>query len=252
MPLDFKMAAQNVERKLETDMASRFVVPAYRAVSEDILAHLPVSVTREYKKGEIIYGPDQHPSYIYLVAEGYVKLSQIADHGSEILLDIVVPDELFGESAFVDGPCRGEQASALGQVRLMIWPITAMEEIMTKRPGLAVALLQIAARRSVDFAGRIESFSFDNIERRLARALIRFSERMGTQRENGSVVMMPLTHSLLGRHIGTSRELTSHYMNQFRKYGYLTYSRQEIVLQRSALAEWTRSTAGHRRTAKLP
>jgi hypothetical protein len=51
---------------------------------------------------------------------------------------------------------------------------------MTKRPGLAVALLQIAARRSVDFAGWIESFSFDNIERRLARARNRFSERLGT------------------------------------------------------------------------
>jgi hypothetical protein len=32
---------------------------------------------------------------------------------------------------------------------------------------------------------------------------------------------------------------------------YLTYSRQEIGLQPNALAEWTRSTAGHRRSANL-
>jgi len=36
------------------------------------------------------------------------------------------------------------------------------------------------------FRGRMESFSVDNIERRLARALIRLSDRMGTPGEDGS------------------------------------------------------------------
>jgi len=90
----------------------------------------------------------------------------------------------------------------------------------------------------------------DNIERRLARALMRFSERLGTPAEDGSVGMMPFTHELLSRHIGTSREVTTHYMNEFRKLGYLRYSRQGIVLYRDALAEWARATAGRRRTAK--
>ena len=48
-----------------------------------------------------------------------------------------------------------------------------------KRPRLAVALLQILVQRTIDFTHRIESFSVDNIARRLARSLIRFSERLG-------------------------------------------------------------------------
>jgi CRP-like cAMP-binding protein len=42
--------------------------------------------------------------------------------------------------------------------------------------------------------------------------------------------MMPLTHVLLSRYVGTSREIINHYMNRFRKQGYVSYSRRGIVL----------------------
>jgi len=190
----------------------------------------------EYCKGQIIYGPDRPSANIYLIAAGKVKLSRIAEGGSDILLEIILPDELFGESAFVNGPRRAEQATAMENVKLMTWPISAMEDLVTKRPRLAVALLQISAQRTADFAHRIESFSKDRIEQRLARSLVRFSDRLGTPEGDGSVRMMPFTHQLLSRHIGTSREIVSLYMNQFRKQGYLRYSRQGIVLYRDALA----------------
>lgn len=124
------------------------------------------------------------------------------------------------ESAFVNAHRRTEQATALVSAQLMVWLISAVEDLVTKRPRLAVSLSQISAQRTVDFAHRIESFSIDNIARRLARSLVHFSERLGTTEGDGTVRMMPFTHELLSRHIGTSREIVSRYMNQFRKQGY--------------------------------
>ena len=65
---------------------------------------------------------------------------------------------------------------------------------MARRPRLAVALLQILVQRSREYGHRIESFSVDNIARRLARTLIRFSQRLGQNADDGSVQMMPFTH----------------------------------------------------------
>jgi len=223
-------------------VSSSFVASAHRAPAEDVLAQLPISTCMDYRKGQIIYSPDQPSASIYLIAAGKVKLSQLAEDGSEILLEIIVPDELFGESAFVNRARRAEQATALENTKLMFWPITAMEDLVTKRPGLAVSLLQISAQRAVDFAHRIESLSIDKVERRLSRSLIRFSERLGIQQGDGSIRMMPFTHELLSQHIGTTREIVTHHMNQFRKRGYLHYSRQGIVLYRDALAAWSTST----------
>jgi len=162
---------------------------------EDVLAHLPLASTTEYSHGQMIYGPDHLSKSLYLVISGKVLISQIGEGGSEVLLDIIRPDELFGESAFLDGPHRAEQATTLENSTVMTWPISDMEALVMKRPRLAVALLQVVAQRSADFSRRIESLALDTIERRLARSLIRFSDRLGKQEEDGTIKLMPLRMS---------------------------------------------------------
>jgi CRP/FNR family transcriptional regulator, cyclic AMP receptor protein len=210
---------------------------------EDPLAHLPCSTIVEYRKGQIIYSQDQPSTTLYLVIDGKVKVSRVADDGHQVVVDIYQADEFFGESAFLNLPHRCEQATALENSKLMTWTTAEIEDIATKRPRLAVALLQILVQRTVDFTHRIESFSLDNIARRLARSLIRFSERLGTTEQDGSVRMAPFTHELLSQYVGTSREIVTHYMNQFRRQGYLRYSRKGIILYRDAFKDWLRQGA---------
>ena len=207
---------------------------------EDPLAHLPCSSIVEYKKGQIIYNQDQPSTSIYLVIDGKVKVSRLADDGHQVVVDIYQTDEFFGESALLNLPHRSEQATALENTKLMTWTTAEIEDIVMKRPRLAVALLQILVQRTIEFGHRIESFSVDNIARRLARSLIRFSDRLGTPEDDGSIRMAPFTHELLSQYVGTSREIVTHYMNQFRRQGYLRYSRKGIILYRDAFKEWLR------------
>lgn len=207
---------------------------------EDPLAHLPCSTILEYRKGQTIYSNDQPSTSVYLVIDGKVKVCRLTDDGRQVVVDIYQPDEFFGESAFLGPSQRAELSIALENTKLMTWTTAEIEEIAQRRPRLAIALLQLLVQRSMDFGSRIESFSVDNIARRLARALIRFSERLGHQAEDGSVQMIPFTHELLSQYVGTSREIVTHYMNQFRRQGYLRYSRKGILLHRDAMKEWLR------------
>jgi CRP/FNR family cyclic AMP-dependent transcriptional regulator len=210
---------------------------------EDPLAHLPCSSILEYRRGQVIYDQDQPSNSIYLVIDGKVKVCRMADDGRQVVVDIYQTDEFFGESAFLNTSTRDEQALALEGTKVMTWTTAEIEDLVTRRPRLAIALLQILVQRSIEFGHRIESFSVDNIARRLARTLIRFSERLGHGAEDGSVQMMPFTHELLSQYVGTSREIVTHYMNQFRRQGYLRYSRKGILLYRDALREWLRQNA---------
>ncbi|HXB70165.1 MAG TPA: Crp/Fnr family transcriptional regulator [Candidatus Acidoferrales bacterium] len=216
-------------------MAASSTSSGFHTRIEDILSHLPVSGTTEFGKGQMIYGQDKLSESIYLVISGKVGISQIAENGSEVLLEIVQPDGLFGESAFLDFSRRSEQATAIERAKLMTWAVSDMEDLVMKRPRLAVGMLQILAQRNADFTRRIESLAVDSVERRLARSLLHFSERLGSPEADGSVRMMPFTHEMLSRYVGTTREVVTQYMNRFRNQGYLTYSRQGIHLYRDAL-----------------
>ncbi|MBZ5624974.1 MAG: Crp/Fnr family transcriptional regulator [Acidobacteriia bacterium] len=226
-------------------MASSPTSSALYSRTEDVLAHLPVSRITEYGKGEMIYGPDNFSNSIYLVVAGTVGISQMAEDGSEVPLEIVRPDELFGESAFLDVARRSERAAAIEKAKLMTWAISDMEDLVTKRPRLAVALLQILAQRNAEFTRRIESFATDTIERRLARLLLRFSERLGSLEDDGSVRMMPFTHELLSRYVGTTREIVTQYMIRFRRRGYVRYSRRGINLYRDTLRTVLAATSSY-------
>jgi CRP-like cAMP-binding protein len=224
-------------------MASSLAVVAPVRALEDPLAHLPCSTLLEFRKGQTIYNHDQPSRNLYLVMEGSIKVARVADDGHQVVVDIYQPNEFFGESALLSLPQRAEQANAMADAKLMMWTTAEIEDIVLRRPRLAVALLQVLVQRTIDFTHRIESFSTDNIARRLARSLIRFADRLGTRDTEGAIQMAPLTHELLSQYVGTSREIVTHYMNQFRKQGYLRYSRRGIVLYRDALQDWLTQAA---------
>jgi CRP/FNR family transcriptional regulator len=208
---------------------------------EDPLAHLPCSQILEYRKGQTVYGLGRPSTSIYLIIDGTVKVCRTANDGRQVVVvDIYQPDEFFGESALLGASQPTEHSVALEFTRVMAWTTEEIEDIATRRPKLAIALLQLLVQRSIDFGSRIESFSTDNISRRLARSLLRFSEKLGTEGEDGSVQMIPFTHELLSQYVGTSREIVTHFMNQFRRQGYVLYSRKGIMVRKDALKDWLR------------
>jgi CRP/FNR family transcriptional regulator len=203
---------------------------------EDPVAHLTCSSVLEYKKEAVIYSPVLPSNNLYMILRGTVKVHSMGDDGRDVIVEIYHINEFFGESALLNSRHGRESAVALQQnTRIMAWTSSVVEELMMERPRLAVALLQMLAHRCIDSARRIESLASDDMQRRLARALIHFSERLGRAMEDGSFQIMPLTHELISQYVGTSRELVTRYMNQFRRQGYLRYSRKGIVLYPDAI-----------------
>src|SRR5256886_17572359 len=107
---------------------------------EDPLAHLPCSSIVEYRKGQLIYNQDQPSTSIYLVIDGRVKVSRLADDGHQVGVDIYQPAEFFGESAFLNLPHRSEQATARENAKLMARTPPEIEHTRPHRPRLARAL----------------------------------------------------------------------------------------------------------------
>jgi CRP/FNR family cyclic AMP-dependent transcriptional regulator len=208
---------------------------------EDPLDYLPCSNIIPYNKGQIIYRQNEPSTNLYLIVQGKVKVSFTADSGDQRILDIYKQYEFFGESVLLNLMHRGDQATAMESTTLTAWTSADIEDLMMHRPRLAVALLQVMTQRSLQLAQRIESISVDTTKCRVARALILFSERFGTKIEggDGSIRMPAVTHQELSQYVGTIREVVTDHMLEFRRQGFIKYSRTEIILY-SSLREWAR------------
>lgn len=215
-----------------------------KSLPDDALAYLPRSDTQEFAKGGQIYGPGESTGNLYLVIEGRVKVCRTNQWGVTVVVDIYQPDDFFGESALLNTPREGEEATSLEATKVMTWSAADIETLIEAEPRLAVALMQVVVKRCSDFKNRLESFSLESTSHRLGRALLNFAERLGSASEDGAITIAPLTHELLAQYVGTSREIVSHQMSEFRSRGYIRYSRKGITIQ-DGLRTWLFAKEDH-------
>src|SRR5438067_12536923 len=94
-------------------MATSSPVIAPQKSLEDPLAHLRCSRIVEYRKGQLLYNQDQPSTSIYLVIDGKVKVSRLADDGHQVVADIYEPAAFSGAPAFLNLAHRSAHATAL-------------------------------------------------------------------------------------------------------------------------------------------
>ncbi len=189
---------------------------------------LPSAQLLTYVRGKTIYRAEEAADSVALIAGGRVKLSRVCQDGRETVLEILKPGELLGETAALWAERRSEQAQALDAVELKSWPAVIWRAQMEKDPRWGLSLTAWLGRRLQSAYAHIESLAFDPIPRRLARTMLENAQRFGIRLDDGRLQLGPLTHEALAQQVATSREIITHYMNQFRQQGLLEYSRKSI------------------------
>lgn len=175
-----------------------------------------------------IYRPGEAADAVYLLCSGRVKISRIAPDQRETVLAMVRPGELFGEGAAAGQVKRDDVALALDASQVARWPAADFLDRLAHDPQLAHWWRRQTHANLLRAQAQIQALACDPIPRRLARILIEHGQRFGTPLATGRVRTLPLTHEVLAQHVATSREIITHYMNDFREKGRLDYTRKFI------------------------
>ncbi len=203
-------------------------LPETSVWDDDPLLFLPRKQPQDFHKEQMIYAPEDRADSIFLVVRGAVRLSRISESGRETVLDLLGADKFFGESALRRQEIRGESAVAVGDVAVMEWKLDELSDILMRVPELGGALLRVAADKMNRAHARIESMAIDPIVQRLIKALIRLGEEFGEPGPGTSVHVMPITHDLLSKYVGTSREIVTQYMSELRRKHLVQYDRSGL------------------------
>jgi CRP/FNR family cyclic AMP-dependent transcriptional regulator len=194
----------------------------------------------EYRPRQVIYDEQNASDGLSLVIGGRVKVTTTTEGGAEIVSGIFQPDEFFGAGCLLgEHMTTRERATALESTTLMSWPSVEIEGHIKRKPKLGVALMQMLARLCLDMEERLQTLALAKTQQRLADSLLRLA-RLGTRESDGAVSIPPLTHQLLSEYVGTSREIVTTHMGQWRRQGLVRYSRKAIHIYSEALTEHLR------------
>src|SRR4029450_4727810 len=88
--------------------------PFFRDFGSTIIDRLaPRAIATKINKGAVIFRKGDIGSKLYAVRTGAVRISTPSDEGKDAIFNLVVPGELFGEIAFLDGGQRTADAFAI-------------------------------------------------------------------------------------------------------------------------------------------
>ena len=189
--------------------------------------------TREYQNRQVIYSQGDEADAMFHIQNGSVKLVVASPRGKQAVIAILGPGDVFGEGCLVNRSLRKSTATAIQTSTISRVKKGILIRLIHQDPAFAKLFISYLVSRMVrveeDFVDRLFNFS----EKRLARILLLLTN-LG--KESGDGTPLPrIDQAHLAQMVGTTRSRVSHFMNKFRKLGFVDYNGNGALTVHSGL-----------------
>jgi CRP/FNR family transcriptional regulator len=205
------------------------------------LLNLP-HVEKTFWRGMTVYALEDPATNIYVVLKGRVKIMRSSPEGAQKIVSIRYRGDIFGELALAGNEVetrRSDEAVALDTTRVAVIRLADFWNAAQRDPSLMRDAMRHVAARLAEAHRQIESLVFDNNHHRLARALFDLSDEAARVGESS----VRLTHEELAELIGSTREVVTGMMIEFRQRGLIDYKRGDIRPNLSGLIQFLNGSA---------
>ena len=175
-----------------------------------------------YRKDETVFLQGDPADAVFYIQKGKVKITVLSEQGKEAVVAVLGPDEFCGEGCLAGQPRRIATASALTECRVMRLEKTAIIRILHDQPAFSAMFVSHIVARSIRVEEDLVDQLFNSSEKRLARALLLLAN-FGKEGRPEPIVAK-VSQETLAEMIGTTRSRVSHFMNKFRKLGFIDYN----------------------------
>lgn len=170
-------------------------------------------------KGEQIYREAEPAINGWLLARGEVKLVKYSTRGETLLLEIIIPHEIFGMIFYRENPRYPCAAVAMGPVEALKIPTIELHRLLDRHPPLQKEFLAETCR-NLCHAQHMRGLGREEVSRRLASALLYLREKFGAE--------IPHTRATLAGLAGTSVETAIRLTRAWREQGILETARGSV------------------------
>jgi CRP/FNR family cyclic AMP-dependent transcriptional regulator len=178
--------------------------------------------TADYPKNQKIFVQGQVADTVFYIQTGCVKVTVTSEHGKEAVVAILHEGQFFGEGCLNDQRLRTASTSAMTDCRITSITKSVMLTAIHDQPQFSNLFMDHLLSRNSRIQDDVIDQLFNSSEKRPARLLL----LLANYGKEGSPPIAPVTVSqeTLAAMIGTTRSRVSHFMNTFRKSGFIDYN----------------------------
>jgi CRP/FNR family cyclic AMP-dependent transcriptional regulator len=187
----------------------------------------------DYSVDRRIFDQGQPADSIFYVRQGKVKLSVISQHGKEAIVATLSAGDFLGEGCLAGQPLRMATATTVTDCNLFRIEKSLMLQLLHEKHEISELFVAHLLSRNIRFESDLVDQLFNSSEKRLARILLLLAH-FGKE-SRAELVLPEVSQDHLAQMIGTTRSRVSHFMNKFRKLGFINYSDNDGLTVHSGL-----------------
>jgi CRP/FNR family transcriptional regulator, cyclic AMP receptor protein len=201
---------------------------------EALLARLSLGKTiAEYGADRCIFQQGQPADSIFYLRQGKVKLSVISAQNKEAIVATLNAGDFLGEGCLAGQPLRMATAITVTECNLFRIEKSLMLRMLHEKHEISELFVAHLLSRNIRYEADLVDQLFNSSEKRLARILLLLAH---FGKESRSELVLPeVSQDNLAQMTGITRSRVSHFMNKFRKLGFIHYGANVGLTVRSGL-----------------
>lgn len=180
-----------------------------------------------YAKNKVIFAQGDLADSVFYINAGKVKVSVLSAQGKEAVVAILGQDEFCGEGCLAGQVRRMATATAIVDSEIMQVSKKALLRVLHDEPAFSEMFIAHLLARTIRVEEDLVDQLFNSSEKRLARALLLLAN-FGKEGKP-EPILGKVSQETLAEMIGTTRARVSHFMNKFRKMGFVEYNGKLVV-----------------------
>jgi CRP/FNR family cyclic AMP-dependent transcriptional regulator len=176
----------------------------------------------KHAKDAVIFAQAGPSDSVFYIQKGRVKLVVESEQGKEAVIAVLGPQEFFGEGCLIGQRLRLATAKAMADSEVMRVGKAEMIRVLHAEPSFGELFTAHLLIRNSHVEADLVDQLFNSSEKRLARTLLMLANfgKEGAPQP----ITTKISQETLAEIIGTTRPRVSHFMNKFRKLGFISYN----------------------------
>ncbi|WP_022722473.1 Crp/Fnr family transcriptional regulator [Rhodopseudomonas sp. B29] len=174
-------------------------------------------------------GEEAHSFFVLL--HGHVRASKVTPTGEQIVVRYVAPGETLGVAMAIGLARYPATATAVDDSIVLAWLSAAWPRLVERYPALATNTLRTVGTRLQETHTRVVEMSTQQVEQRIAHALLRLAKQAGRKVESGVAIDFPISRQDIAQMTGTTLHTVSRLLSGWEQKGLIESGRQKIILR---------------------
>jgi CRP-like cAMP-binding protein len=185
-----------------------------------------------YTKDQFIYFTGEQANFIYMIAQGQVRIGHYLDDGKEVVTAILTTGEIFGELALAGEEKRRDFAQAMaGNTEICPLGLEELKSLMLEDRELSFKLLKLVGLRLMRIERKLELLVFKDARTRIIEFLKDTASSKGKKVGFETMISTRLTHKDIAALTGNSRQTVTTILNELKEQNLINFDRRKILIR---------------------